>query len=173
MSRSTPPEGIDVRVAAEGDLPGVESVARQAWHATYAGALSTQDIDSFLEAHYSQPALHRRLTHLGPGFIVGREAGEVIGFACLGRPCEDELELFAIYVLPDYQGRGVGSALWRAVEHEVRRSSTLKFHLWVLTSNLSASTFYAGKGGRVAGTRTYPVGDQEISETRFEFQLAG
>jgi ribosomal protein S18 acetylase RimI-like enzyme len=172
LSRSTPPEGIDVRVAAEGDLPGVESVARQAWHATYAGALSTQDIDGFLEAHYSQPALHRRLAYLGRGFIVGREAGKVIGFACLGKNREDQLELFAIYVLPDCQGGGVGSALWRAVEHEVRRSPTLEFHLWVLTSNLNASTFYAGKGGRVAGTRAFQIGDQEIGETRFEFQLA-
>jgi ribosomal protein S18 acetylase RimI-like enzyme len=138
---------------------------------TYRDSISSVDVDRFLHANYSQEPLTRRLETLAGSFIVACRNDAVVGFAYIGPNREGDQELFAIYVLPALQQQSVGSALWQAAERQVRQSGALHFHLWVLSSNEQAIDFYRSKGGTVSGSRAFHVGDTEINETRFSFQL--
>ncbi len=64
-------------------------------------------------------------------------AGEIVGFARATATWLDDL-----YVRPDWQGRGVGSALVQVLQ-ALRPSG---FGLWVFVSNTGAQSFYARHG---------------------------
>jgi putative acetyltransferase len=67
------------------------------------------------------------------------EDGRVLGYAVVR---EDELH--DLYVAPDAQGRGVGSALF----DRVREARPLGFRLWVFRDNDRARRFYEARGCR-------------------------
>jgi GNAT superfamily N-acetyltransferase len=68
------------------------------------------------------------------------EDGRILGYAVLR---EDELH--DLYVAPDSQGRGVGSALF----DRVREARPEGFRLWVFRDNTPARRFYEARGCRV------------------------
>lgn len=68
---------------------------------------------------------------------VAEVDGEVVGFLALS----DDL-LYHLYVYPEFQGRGVGSALF-AQAQELRPRG---FRLWVFQRNTQARTFYEHRG---------------------------
>jgi GNAT superfamily N-acetyltransferase len=85
--------------------------------------------------------------------LLAEHDGRAVGMATVG-PCRDEdrpgqTELYALYVLPERWGSGVGQALW-----EVALPFT---SLWVLTANARARAFYERNGFRPDG-HLMPVG---------------
>jgi ribosomal protein S18 acetylase RimI-like enzyme len=71
---------------------------------------------------------------------VAEDEGRVIGFFALS----DDL-LYHLYVYPELQGRGAGSALFDMVK-ELRPNG---FRLWVFQRNTQAREFYEHRGMRV------------------------
>jgi putative acetyltransferase len=71
---------------------------------------------------------------------VAEDEGRVIGFFALS----DDL-LYHLYVYPELQGRGAGSALFDLVR-ELRPDG---FRLWVFQRNTQAREFYERRGMRV------------------------
>jgi GNAT superfamily N-acetyltransferase len=63
--------------------------------------------------------------------------GSIVGFVAFSA---DEVE--DLYVLPEWHGRGVGTAL---LEKALARAST-EMRLWVFQKNRSARTFYEQRG---------------------------
>jgi N-acetylglutamate synthase-like GNAT family acetyltransferase len=53
-------------------------------------------------------------------FYVAEEAGKIIGCGAIGPYWgrEDESSLFSIFVLPDYQGKGIGRAIVNVLEQD-------------------------------------------------------
>jgi GNAT superfamily N-acetyltransferase len=167
-----PEVAITARPAALSDLSAVESVARKTWHATYAGHIPNADIERFLQTFYSVPSLERRLDRHSDGLIVAVEDGEIVGFATVGPGDEGAAELYAIYVVPDRQGAGAGFALWRHAVAWARRAGYSAMYLWVLSANTVACRFYERQGAVPDGERIFPVGEAEITETRYLLTLA-
>ena len=75
--------------------------------------------------------------------IVAKENGNVIGFVCYGDRGEeapDIGEIFALYVLADYYGKGVGRKLMDVGLEHIKRFPQVR--LWVLKENRRAIRFY-------------------------------
>ena len=94
-----------------GDIPGVKTVARRTWAHTYRGVIPEPVQQKYLNLAYSQEALERRLR--SGIFLVAERQTEIVGFAQFVPVAgtEGEVDLVAIYVLPEAQGRGAGSKL--------------------------------------------------------------
>ena len=80
----------------------------------------------------------------------------------------------AFYVLPEQQGRGVGTALWERSVDELRRRRCVRMEVWTL-SRASARRYYEARGCvafgdgsfLVAGRREAAVGyTLDISDAR-------
>lgn len=159
----------DVRVqpAEARHLEGVQRVAQTTWRATYRGTILDADIERFLERNYSIAALEQILERPLISLHVALDGEELVGYATAGVNRYGEAELFAIYVLPDYQGRGVGRLLWQAARAFLAATGRDDFILWVLDSNETARRFYERQGARFAGERDFPMGTAAIREVLY------
>lgn len=85
------------------------------------------------------------------------ETGElVVGYAAYGRTRSralgTEAEIDELYLLPEYQGVGLGRRLFRAVRNDLADHGLTRLGVWSLEDNVRAGAFYEGLGG-VAGPR--------------------
>ncbi len=85
--------------------------------------------------------------------IVAKDGDRVVGFAGYGASRDDDLdgagEVFAIYILPDYYGKGVGYRLMK--EAVARLEDHDRIAVWVLKENERAIRFYERFGYRFDG----------------------
>ncbi|MNS77125.1 Mycothiol acetyltransferase [compost metagenome] len=99
-----------VRPMRPGDIRQVQDVARASWNAVYQGIIPYEVQDRFLNSAYSNEMMQARLER--SLFYVAEVREQVIGFANFSPVREDgAMELTAIYLKPEYQGKGIGSAL--------------------------------------------------------------
>jgi GNAT superfamily N-acetyltransferase len=75
-------------------------------------------------------------------------------------------ELYAIYILQDYQGRGVGTALMRGAFEHLLANGMGTMYVWVLSANPSR-LFYEALGGTPIGTKTVDIGGRLLEETAY------
>ena len=173
-----------VRPAVVDDVSALSRVHLAAWIDAYRGICA----DAFLDAlrvetfeGYHRPrfdAATGKPDEREPFFVACDDAGEVIGFSRGGptratSPTGDPLpsgfekqfsgELYAIYVLPAHQSRGIGRQLFRVTMHRLVELGHRSLCLWVLSGNHVAREFYRRRGGREAGEshitlagQTYP-----------------
>lgn len=162
MEGSTPKEEkpiISVSQTTPEDIEGLQNVHFRTWLATYPNAehgVTEDDIKAkFEEWHTPEDTVRRKQTVAAPKsgemHLVAKDAGKVIGF-CRARRGDQENELVALYVLPEYQGQGVGSALWsRAAETLDLTKDTV---LYAAEYNKNAIAFYEHLGFKDTGERT-------------------
>jgi GNAT superfamily N-acetyltransferase len=132
-----------IREMKQEDIRAVQSVAKIAWHDTYEGIIPREIQDSFLDEAYSDEKMKYRLknTHL----FVAEEEGEVIGFANFSPiRLQNEAELGAIYLLPEQQGKGIGSALLQKGITTLK--GIRKMYIHVEAENEKGKRFYEAKG---------------------------
>lgn len=145
------------RPATPADAEAIARVHVLTWQSSYRGLVP----DAFLDGLAIDRRTENWRIRLGGGkqnepVWVGVDGGTVAGFVSVG-PCRDEDaaadtgELYAIYVLAEHQGRGVGQTLievaasWLGKRY---RSATL----WVLEANERSRRFYELSGWRFDGS---------------------
>ncbi|MGH2534391.1 MAG: GNAT family N-acetyltransferase [Thermomicrobiales bacterium] len=163
---------ITVRPAIDADVPAIQRVARETWHATYAGHIPTSEIEAFLAGAYGEENLRGAISRPTVDLFVAVSGGTIVGYATAGLNREGMGELFAIYVLPMWQGHGAGWRLWRAATKTLYTRGLTEMHLWVLTANDTARRFYERQGAVAGETREWPVGGGAIHETAYRLLLA-
>jgi GNAT superfamily N-acetyltransferase len=162
--------GVEVREMDVGDLGAVQEVARITWAETYRGIIPEDELTSFVERAYSEESLeHRMETGV---FLVAVVGGEVVGFADYFDPepgKSGEVELAAIYVLPEMQGRGVGTRLLEAGIGRFGSAGSLT--LRVARDNLGGRRFYEARGFRSIGEHVWRTADGEVYELEMVLEI--
>ncbi|MFA6502645.1 MAG: GNAT family N-acetyltransferase [Candidatus Paceibacterota bacterium] len=175
MKEGTPAEEhvprIRIERATGADAMGLREVQRETWLNTYVNersGITPNDIgwyfDSFKKA-FSAESLKRTAAELqeqksGEAAFVAKEHGEIIGYAwAMTSPIQNELG--ALYVLPSYQGRHVGTDLWNQARSIF--NPALSTVLTVNRDNAPAIAFYERLGFKptdeeVASGLTFPSG---------------
>jgi ribosomal protein S18 acetylase RimI-like enzyme len=159
-----------IRAATVEDAPEIARVHVAAWRSTYRSLLDRDFLDSLAEAHYADR--WRRFIGEGSSHVyVVEEEGEVVAFASGGRERAGETgyggELYAIYVLADFQGRGHGRELVRAVVAGLREMGLDDMIIWVLRDNQAARRFYERLGGVYLRTQNITIGSATLEEVSY------
>jgi ribosomal protein S18 acetylase RimI-like enzyme len=162
---------VQIRTATLDDIAAIRHVAATTWRATYSGQIGDADIAQFLDSAYSERNLTIQISRFGAGFVVATIHGSVVGYAMAGLNRDGDAELFAIYVLPEYHGSGVGKRLWDAALVEQVRQGQSRLCCWVLASNARARRFYERQGAFLAEEREFPIGATMIREARYCLSL--
>ena len=137
---------IIIRTMTEADTKQVQQVAKTSWNATYEGIIPSTIQESFLNSAYSDEMMMRRLEY--SLMLIAETEGKIVGFANYSKVREGgKVELAAIYLYPEYQGKGIGTALLN--EGIARLEGMKELYINVERDNLIGRTFYEAKGFKV------------------------
>ncbi len=132
-----------IRQMTEDDISFVREIAKTSWFATYDGIIPMQIQERFLEAAYSEKRLFTRLQN--SLFLVAEFGESLVGFANFSAVNNNgQAELFAIYLLPEAQNNGIGSALLECGIEKIQDITSLT--VCVEKDNTIGGHFYKAKG---------------------------
>lgn len=158
---------LTLRPAGSADTLLLSWLGAQVFAETYAPNGLDSRLAREIDAHFGQPALSTLLGTAGVQVLIAEEGGYARGFAqwredqpcpCPG-PQPSMLELQRLYVQHTAKGRGVGTALLRAAEHEALRRGQACLWLSAWSGNEPALRFYARRGYRDVGMTSYVFED--------------
>lgn len=140
------------------DARGTIEVQYKAWLATYPNekaGITVDDIESRYKDAFSGDRLHERenvITNPEPNekYIIAKDGDKVVGM-CYAVIQEDKNQLQAIYLLPEYQGKGIGTKLWDAILPFFDQS--MDIYVEVADYNEKAIGFYKKLGFTDTGRR--------------------
>lgn len=155
---------VQVRRAVATDAGAVQDVGLRTWPATYAPIAGSEYVAQGLARWWTEEAVGASIRG---GALVAELDGAVIGMASAGER-DGSPYLWKLYVLPERQGVGAGSALLATVVDSLPARSTC-LGLDYVEGNEPAAAFYRSKGFREIGRQPSPLGigpDEILMELR-------
>ncbi len=132
---------LRVRRASADDLDAVRQLLHDTWHATYDATMGPDVVNDITARWHSKENLSQQLNDPGWCFLVAENpGGTIVGHAAAVRKAPDVVGLTRLYVLPELQGGGAGTALLDTVTDWAGQGTTIE--LEVETSNAPAIGFY-------------------------------
>ncbi|HUD13432.1 MAG TPA: GNAT family N-acetyltransferase [Terracidiphilus sp.] len=161
---------VRIRKAVPEDAPAIGLVQVESWRKTYAGIVS----DAYLAALDDEERAAAWKQHLLAGnmfVFVAEDQWGIFGFIAGGGirdPIEAyDAELYAIYLMPARQRRGVGQELALALRESFLMNGFNSMVVWVLEQNLLGVSFYQRIGGIQIAQKTIEIGGEVLSEVAF------
>ncbi len=163
-----------IRNATSSDAEAIAHVHIRTWQDAYANIFPQEhlaELSDTLAARTDQWRTHITVHEAIPVLVVAEVAdGRVVGFAGAGAQTDPEhiyeAELFVLYILPEFQRKGLGQALFSEVVSALQNLGFSSMLLWVLAQNRSARQFYEKMGGIL-------IGEKEFNRWGEQYMLAG
>lgn len=137
-----------IREAAPEDAAEIQRVAEVGWRATYGDILAADTIDMAMAEWYDGAGLREQITDEMIGYFVAELDGSVVGY-CSGGNDDGTGYLGAIYVDPNRQRAGIGTALLDRFERWASDRGSSELRIEVIADNESGRRFYEERGYRV------------------------
>jgi GNAT superfamily N-acetyltransferase len=128
------------------DSPGLAYVHVHSWRTTYKGIVSENYLQS-LSIEEREQKWVQILSGTHHTYVCELEDGKIIGFVSFGKERSGEYdgELYAIYLLEEYQGKGIGKELLEIAATRLKKQGYNSMWIWVLKENPSKHFYYAFK----------------------------
>lgn len=158
------------REAILDDAEGIARVHVDSWRTTYKEIVP----DSYLQQlSYEQRAENwRRGIGKNSLYVAEDESGKIVGFATGGKErtgnYDADGELYAIYLLQEVQGQGIGLKLTQLIARSLQKQGFASMLVWVLERNPSKA-FYESLGGQPIDTTMIDIGGEEFKEIAYSW----
>ncbi len=167
-----------IRAAEPADAEEVERLRVAGWQTAYRGILpdaylSRMRVDGERRRRHmikQATAAHRSVLVESVAVQADAIVGWVAGGRCrdADRPGPGHGEVYAIYVLPEWWGRGAGRLLMAHAVRALTEAGQPDITLWVLEANEQARRFYAAAGFRPDGARQLLDLGGPVTEVRYQ-----
>lgn len=132
-----------IREMIKEDIAAVQHIARATWKDTYTEILPEPVQQKFLDSAYSAPMLLKRMEKTE--VLIAEYDHKPVGFFNMTRIDEDgDAELTALYILPEYQRKGVGTELFAGALSLL--DGAMQLFVYVDDLNDPAKAFYEKLG---------------------------
>lgn len=151
---------MSFREAGVADCAAVAQVHVRSWRESFAGIVPQAFLDK-MSVERRAEAFRGRFSDESYRMFVAEVAGRgVVGFADFGEAREMiagyEGELYAIYLLPEFQRKGIGAGLFKRGVEFLIASGWSSMYLLALAASPYKS-FYERMGGRVIGRKQIEI----------------
>ena len=175
---------MKIRLATIDDAEKIAFIHVLAWQQSYKGIIDQGYLDSIsydnrLEMRKRQLEHNHLLdsSSITVYCLVAVLNEKIIGFCDVGATklpsCSQNSlipgEIYAIYLLGEYKGKGIGNMIWEKALSYLRKSNLLPFRAWVLSSNIPARNFYEKHGGMVTEKEQVQIGRNFYEEVCYIF----
>jgi GNAT superfamily N-acetyltransferase len=163
---------ISIRTATEDDADAISHVHIQSWRTTYAGIVPEEYLATLNEA--DRVPLWRKWLASNIQVYLADLDGEVVGFISGGairEPVQTAVETYdavsyAIYLLKQAQGQGIGRALLKKLAHSLSSQGFTSMIVWALEKNPSKH-FYERSGAQIVTAKNIEIGGVTPSEVSY------
>ena len=166
------PLTLDVHLATTDSVDADElaAIAARTFPLACPPATALENIASFIDTNLSPARFAEYLTDPQRAIFTARWDGRIVGYAMLIRGVDDDAdvqraveirpaaELSKIYLMPEYHGVGVSTALMELTLATATEWGVRCVWLGVNQGNQRAQRFYIKSGFKISGTRTFQVG---------------
>ncbi len=163
---------VSIRHAKPADAEALSHVFESAWREAYRGIIPGVTLEKMLTRR--GPRWWRSTVTRGRPLVVIDLGQGVAGYISYGRcrdrslPAEGEIDEF--YLLPEYQGIGLGRRLFRAVRNDLRDKGMSRVAVWALADNERACAFYERMGGRSVARVEERIGGTPLAKVAYLFR---
>jgi len=145
------------------DAGGIRALLRETWIDAYGAFIPREDILSYLDAHYDIESIRGFIGDPNiAGFVAEADAticGCVKTFFHAG---EKRLYVQQLYILPEFQSRGIGSQLMAFAAERAKTLDLDRVWLGVMIRNTSAVLWYEKMGYRIVENAPFTMGKTEV-----------
>lgn len=167
-----------VREATELDVRSIARVHVDTWRTTYKGIVSDKFLND-LSYNKREEMWSKFIQDSAKNkkyiFVAEDENHGIIGFATGGIERESDNrslgELYAIYILKNYQNKGIGKLLFNTVKGKLEELKFRAMLIWVLESNNQACRFYEAMGGKKLKEQDIIIGGDTLREIAYKWIL--
>lgn len=166
---------LRIRRAEAPDSETMAEIHRRSWLAAYSGLLPSEMI---AKVNAGRSPLWARLLREDPpcaSYYLAERESVPAGLIVFGMPREkvpgNSGEIYSLYLLPEYQHRGIGSKLIAFAMRELKKQGFSSVFLWVLAENRPAIACYEKNGFRPDGRKETVIG-KTVTELRYSRSLS-
>ncbi|UWZ86350.1 GNAT family N-acetyltransferase [Occallatibacter riparius] len=159
-----------IRPAVPQDALAVARVHVRSWQAAYRGLLPAEYLDSLRPEDRAARYDFSHTAPLRPRTIVAEIQQGICGFATTmpSQDLPDRGELCALYLAPEFWGRGVGLALIEAARAHLLEQGFGSAVLWLLKGNVRGERFYRRDGWLPDGAcKSDRIWDIDVEDFRY------
>lgn len=154
-----------IKKASLSDIQAIRSMADVVFRVTYANIITPDQMEFMLDWMYSPDSLEKQIEGEGKAFFIASSGDVNCGYVSVEfeRELEDGRPLFhlqKIYVMPEFQHKGLGTALFNHVVEFLRSRTSDGFRLELnVNRNNSAVRFYEAMGMVCDRQGDFPIGN--------------
>ncbi len=162
--------GVTIRLAASDDADLLSDLNCRTWIATYRGALPPAALEQgIIEREGWRDLIARGLSLTGERdsqVLLADCDGQPAGFAWAGLARAShgvwDGEVYMLYVLPEWQKRGVGRALLSECARHLVRRGLFDLGAWCVAGNANGRGFYRAMGGELSEQRNITMAGAKV-----------
>lgn len=137
---------FSIRLLRPDDRPAIAALDAAAWREAYAGIIPGVALARVIATRQTEWQDGRH----APALVVLQD-DQPRGYATFG-PARGQPgtagEIFELYLMPEWQGIGLGARLFHAAGDALRTQGRTRLIVWSLMANARANAFYAAMGGQ-------------------------
>jgi GNAT superfamily N-acetyltransferase len=137
---------MTIRYAQKNELHLIRKIAFETWPITYKNILSNNQLTYMLNMFYDLDVLATQQAQLKHQFILAfDDLGNETGFACYSKEIDNlttKYLLHKLYILPNQQGKNVGTMLLNFVLKEIKKTNERAIIQLNVNRNNNALNFY-------------------------------
>lgn len=163
---------IKIRKASLSDTKGIARVHVESWKTTYTNIVS----DEYLNKLTSESREQIWINSIPNGgvYVAETNGGKIVGFSSGGKERSGNYdgfdgEIYAIYILKEYQGQGVGKALIQPIIDELIGMGLNTMLVLVLKDNASC-LFYEALGGKKVDEFEVEIAGKKLTEVVYGWE---
>lgn len=158
---------VNIRAAKPEDALQIAIVNVYTWKTQYSGLIPEEVIDNRV-VNVEQMAMKNKQRIIeDDNYIVAEVDGTVVGFTRFAKSIykdyENAGEIYALYLLKGFNGKGIGKKLFEAAKNELKKYGYNKMIIKCLKGNPTLD-FYKYMGGQVIGEDKMILDDAVLEE---------
>ncbi len=155
---------ISYRRWEEKDMPALQNLLLETWLDAYASFIPEADLRNYNNATYNQKALAAMYKESGVNGFVAVSDGRLVG--CVRtRMAGDEKRFYvpSLYVLPHFQGKGIGKSLMNMAVQEALAHGQDRIWIGVMEKNKEGLDWYRRYGYTVVEQGPFTMGKTTVN----------
>ena len=151
---------IEFEYASSNEWLVIHTIANKTWPIVYGKMISNEQLMYMLELIYSESAIKTQMEVMKHEYILGLQEKKPFGFTSIQQHFKEpnQLIIHKLYVLPEYQGNGLGKAFLDYTTELAIKTNHDILCLKAFHKNARAIAFYQNMGFSINGEEKTDIG---------------